>query len=56
MTPPVRGDDRPPSWFDPAVFNPLVAALSRLGLSFAGSRILDPVFRIEPACERHATG
>ncbi len=32
---------RAPSWFDRKVFNPLIAALARLGLSFAGSRILE---------------
>ncbi len=30
-----------PSWFDRKVFNPLIAGLTRLGLSFAGSRILE---------------
>ena len=29
-----------PSWFDRTVMNPLIAGLSRLGMSFAGSRIL----------------
>ena len=32
---------RAPSWFDRRIFNPLVARLSSLGLSFAGSRILE---------------
>ncbi len=40
-TAPTRGPYRPPSWFDRKVFNPLIAALTRLGLSFAGSRILE---------------
>ncbi len=31
---------RAPGWFDRRVMNPLIALLSRLGLSFAGSRIL----------------
>lgn len=41
MTGPAHGEYRPPSWFDRTVFNPLIAMLSRLGLSFAGSRILE---------------
>ncbi len=41
MTNAARQGYRPPSWFDRQVFNPLVAALSRLGLSFAGSRTLE---------------
>jgi deazaflavin-dependent oxidoreductase (nitroreductase family) len=32
---------RAPSWFDRNVMNPVIAALTRLGLSFAGSRILE---------------
>lgn len=32
---------RAPSAFDRKVMNPLIAALTRLGLSFAGSRILE---------------
>ncbi len=32
---------REPSWFDRRVMNPLIAGFSRLGLSFAGSRILE---------------
>lgn len=32
---------RPPSWFDRHIFNPLIARLSSLGVSFAGSRILE---------------
>ncbi len=32
---------RAPSWFDRKVFNPLIEGLTRLGLSFAGSRILE---------------
>ncbi len=32
---------RPPTAFDRKVMNPLIAALTRLGLSFAGSRILE---------------
>ena len=32
---------RAPSWFDRKIFNPLIAGLTRLGLSFAGSRILE---------------
>jgi deazaflavin-dependent oxidoreductase (nitroreductase family) len=34
-------DYRAPSAFDRKVINPAIAALSRLGLSFAGSRILE---------------
>ncbi len=30
-----------PNWFDRRVFNPLIGGLTRLGLSFAGSRILE---------------
>ena len=30
-----------PGWFTSHVFNPLVAALSRLGISLAGSRMLE---------------
>jgi deazaflavin-dependent oxidoreductase (nitroreductase family) len=32
---------RPPSWFDRRVMNPLIAGLTRLGLSAWGSRILE---------------
>jgi deazaflavin-dependent oxidoreductase (nitroreductase family) len=32
---------RKPGWFDRRVMNPLIAGLSRLGLSVAGSRILE---------------
>jgi deazaflavin-dependent oxidoreductase (nitroreductase family) len=32
---------RAPSWFDRKVMNPLIAGLTRLGLSFWGSRILE---------------
>jgi hypothetical protein len=32
---------RPPSWFDRRIVNPLVATLSGLGLSVAGSRVLE---------------
>ena len=30
-----------PSWFTSHLFNPLIAGLTRLGLSFAGSRVLE---------------
>lgn len=32
---------RAPTWFDRRVMNPLIAALTRVGVSFAGSRILE---------------
>lgn len=32
---------RAPSWFDRKVMNPLIAGLTRLGISFWGSRILE---------------
>ena len=32
---------RPPSWFDRRVMNPLIGLLTRFGLSFWGSRILE---------------
>ena len=32
---------RPPNAFDRRIFNPLIARLSALGVSFAGSRILE---------------
>jgi deazaflavin-dependent oxidoreductase (nitroreductase family) len=32
---------RAPGWFDLRVINPLIAGLSRVGLSFAGSRVLE---------------
>ncbi len=32
---------RAPSWFDRKLFNPVVEVLSGLGLSFAGSRVLE---------------
>jgi deazaflavin-dependent oxidoreductase (nitroreductase family) len=32
---------RTPTWFDRKVMNPLIAGLTRLGFSFAGSRILE---------------
>ena len=32
---------RPPNWFDTNVFNPLVAGVTRAGLSFWGSRVLE---------------
>ena len=32
---------RAPSWFDRKVMNPLIAGLTRLGVSFWGSRILE---------------
>jgi deazaflavin-dependent oxidoreductase (nitroreductase family) len=32
---------REPKWFDRRVFNPLVAALTRVGVSFWGSRVLE---------------
>jgi deazaflavin-dependent oxidoreductase (nitroreductase family) len=35
------GHYRPPGWFDRAIFNPLVAGLTRLGLSVWGSRVLE---------------
>jgi len=36
-----RSSYKPPSWFDRKVLNPTVAWLSRIGLSLAGSRILE---------------
>ena len=38
---PAAAPYRAPSWFDRRVFNPLIAGLTRLGLTFAGSRILE---------------
>ena len=32
---------RPPGWFDRNVFNPLVAGLTRIGISVWGSRVLE---------------
>ena len=32
---------RAPTWFDRKVMNPLIAALTRLGMSVAGSRVLE---------------
>lgn len=40
MTAPSPQAYRPPRWFDRNLINPLIAGLSRLGVSFAGSRIL----------------
>ena len=61
----VSAHDERPGWFSRSVFNPLVAALTRLGLSFHGSRLLEvpgrrtgaprrtPVNLLEVAGERY---
>ncbi len=37
----IEGSFHKPDWFTENLINPLVAALTRLGLSFAGSRLLE---------------